>query len=125
MVLCDHRWMVKKASAVIAAALPKPKKAKKKAGGPRKLGLLHGPRYVAIEDVTPRHKKECRSCGEPPKDRRLFVRLGSGRHAKIEVYCVDCGVEWLHRGEREYSRARTFLAHGELPGDDSNNIRLA
>ena len=92
-----------------------PDKAKKPPRKSRRVpGLLHGLRGVAVEDTNARMRKVCGSCGEVPEGRRLTVREGTGRHGTIEVFCVECGNDWLAAREVEYARAQDFLTNGEI-----------
>lgn len=106
-----------KASDKIASKLPaeKPRKAPR-----RKPGLLHGPRAIEVEDVSVRMKRPCSMCAKDPSVRRVVVTSGGGRYAKVEVYCIKCGAEFLARAEREYHRSISFLLFGHVAHDDAD-----
>ena len=85
----------------------------------RKLGLLHGPRRIEVQDVKPSHKKVCSACGQLPEGRRLVVTDGAGRSASSQVFCIECGEAYLQARALEYQRAIEFLN-----GDRADSIRV-
>lgn len=78
-----------------------------------KKGLLFSALSVEIEDVSKRMKKPCADCGTTPKTRRLKVKKGGGKRARINVYCEQCAEKVLARMGREANRAIRYLA-GEI-----------
>ncbi len=81
--------------------------------GRRKPGLWLPRVHVEIETVKNAHRKECCGCGNVPEDRRLKVVNGSGRHAKTDIRCIPCGVEWIEERIQEADRAYDYLTTGE------------
>lgn len=50
---------------------------------------------IEAEKVNPRHRTTCRDCGELPEGRRLKITRGAGKWQKSEVFCRECGREWI------------------------------
>jgi len=83
-----------------------------KRGGHRKPGLWFSKMKVEVQTVKGQHKSPCWVCEEKPKDRRLAVMQGSGRHGWTEVYCIACGLQWLQNKRKEAANAWELLGTG-------------
>ena len=68
---------------------------------------------IEVQPVKNGHSSECKECGELPEGRRLALRTGSGRWAKSEILCVECGKEWLQQQRTYLTNAGTLLATGQ------------
>jgi len=90
----------------------------------RKPGLWLPGLRVEAQVVGRAHKKPCEACNHRPVGKRLLTRTGSGKSQKSAVFCVSCGIAFVHRRLEEGIRLIQYL-EGEnvevresaVPGD--------
>ena len=76
-------------------------------------GLLLAKTRIEVEDFSPRWSATCCVCEEPIEGNRLKVSKGGGRFGKTELYCEDCGWEYLDELQTNIENAKQRLL-----GDD-------
>jgi hypothetical protein len=94
----------------------KPRKKTPKKASRRKPGLwLTGVR-IEVEPVKKAHSSKCIACQQTPEigTRRLHVKRGGGRSQVVEVYCDDCGNDYLARTRTEADNALRRLGGEDI-----------
>lgn len=67
---------------------------------------------IQIEPVTPRQSIPCSVCGMLPRIMRVKCTYGSGRFAKVVIYCHNCGADYMHSHRNKVKQMETILRGG-------------
>ena len=74
-----------------------------------KPGLWFTGLSLDVEQVNPRMKLPCATCGQLPSEKRLRIRQGSGRSQQGAVLCTECAMPFVELLETELDRLQDYL----------------